>query len=448
MAAAVDPDALTVVDGRLPIEQIDLVLPSLEQGRRVLVRAEQRLRHLSRAPYLVGVARDTLEKLDRQLTRATREARRATTAARVASAIFGEKEPRSYLLLVQNNAELRGTGGLIGNWTVVHTDDGRLAVDDMHQTSEWNNKLRDAPANYEASEDYHARYDPLLPQYQLQTVNYSPDFPSVAQVLLDRAPLVGLTDLDGVMAVDPLGLAALLKLSGSVEVSGWPTAIGADNVVDVTLHDQYFAFAAGGDTAARSNFVGSVAEAAVAKATSGVLGAPAKLGEVLGKAADGGHILMSFARPAEERAAEQLGFAGKLEPTKSDSLLVSDVNQSANKLDYYLKRSVDYRVRLQPTADGDAATATATATESRSTTPRRRADFPRSSADPSTTDSRQARTVSSSRCTRRSTSTKSSREGSRWHRRWGRKRAATSRRSPWTSRQAVHARCASRSPER
>ena len=38
----------------------------------------------------------------------------------------GADGPRDYLLVFQNNAEIRATGGLPGSWARLHAEDGKL----------------------------------------------------------------------------------------------------------------------------------------------------------------------------------------------------------------------------------------------------------------------------------------------------------------------------------
>ncbi len=138
---------------------------------------------------------------------------------------------------------------------------------------------------FEAPTDYRNRYTQFAPATTLQNINLSPDFPSVGQVLMSLAPQAGVGAVDGVLAVDPEGLAALLQLTGPVDVVGWPTQITAENVVDVTLRDAYAAFE---DTPERADFLGDVAQVAVDAATNGNLGRPAQIAKVLGRAAHEG----------------------------------------------------------------------------------------------------------------------------------------------------------------
>ncbi|MFO7589452.1 MAG: DUF4012 domain-containing protein, partial [Acidimicrobiia bacterium] len=261
----------------------------------------------------------------------------------------GGRAPRTYLLVVQNNAELRATGGLIGNWGLLTAVDGKVSVGELFEPGAWNSGvLADPTASRGAPADFEALF-PFRPLYSMQDANLSPDFPTAARVLTNLAPSAGVPPLDGVIAVDPVGLAALLELAGPVVVPGWPTQISAATVVDVTLRDQYARFE---DQTARSDFLGDVAKAVVDAATAGNLGRPARIAQVLGGAAHDGHLTLSFTRPAEQRLAEQLDVAGEVRPARSDTLGVYTQNGAQNKIDYYLERSIDYRVRVEPT-EGD-----------------------------------------------------------------------------------------------
>ena len=356
ITSAVDPDKLEIVDGRLPLEQVRKVTPSLRDGARALHLALARLDELRRQPFLLGPVRDAIDKIRPQLARADREASRAEAASRLAPAIFGGNGPRTYLLVVQNNAEARATGGFIGSYAIMTARDGTIHVGSIIRTKTWNEAVRALPNPVlSAPADYLARYTQFLPTTTLQNINLSPDFPSVAQALMSLAPQVGLPQVDGVLSVDPVGLAALLELTGPVTVSSWPEPIDAGNVVNTTLRDAYAAYAT---TPERADFLGDVAKAAVEKATHGKLGKPAQVAKVLGKAAHQGHLILAFTRPAEQQLAVQLGVAGEMGAIRSDAIAVTTSNASANKLDYYLDRSIGYRVKLRPSDDGSSAGAT------------------------------------------------------------------------------------------
>jgi hypothetical protein len=140
-----------------------------------------------------------------------------------------------------------------------------------------------------------------------------------------------------------------------VVVPQWPTDITADNVVDVTLRDAYAVLGTEAQTEERVDFLGDVAHESVEAATSGTLGTPARIARALGKAAHEGHLVLAFRRADEQRLADQLDVAGRVRPSRGDTLAVTTSNFAANKIDYYLDRTIDYRVKLAPDTRGERA---------------------------------------------------------------------------------------------
>ena len=279
ITTAVHPEALQVVDGTLPIGEVREVGPKLEAGSAALTSALGKLDSLVDDPYLLPQVEDAVNKVHKQLAQAEGEARRAAAAAKLAPAIFGGDGPRRYLLVVQNNAESRATGGFIGSYALMTAENGKVDVGDMIRAGNWNVGVRADPnAKLEAPLDYLRRYTQFSPKTTVQNINMSPDFPSVSEALTSLSTAAGVGPVDGVMSVDPAGLAALLELSGPVNVPSWPYGeINAGNVVQVTLRDAYEKF--DDQSPERADFLGDVAKAAVDQATSGTLGKPAQLAQ-------------------------------------------------------------------------------------------------------------------------------------------------------------------------
>ena len=234
--------------------------------------------------------------------------------------------------------------------------------------------LHDQPdaSTFDAPADYLNRYSLFSPATTLQNVNLSPDFPSVAEALMSLAPQAGLTKVDGVMAVDPAGLAALPRDSPDRSmVEGWPTQITSANVVKTTLSDACTRSSktcrtARGLSRRASRRSRSTRRPRAASAS------PLSIAKVLGAAAHQGHIILAFARPEEQRLAVELGVSGKMEPVRSDAIALTTSNMGGNKIDYYLQRNVDYSVHIDPDADATSVDRDRHGLERpRSTTPHR-----------------------------------------------------------------------------
>ena len=139
-------------------------------------------------------ARARRRRQDLRATRAAdREAQHAAVAARIAPAIFGGEGDRTYLLVVQNNAESRATGGFIGSYGLITAQDGKLHRRRPPPDQDVGRHDRAAGAGHISGPGrLPRRYAQFRPQTTLQNVNLSPDFPSVAQVLTSLAPQAGL----------------------------------------------------------------------------------------------------------------------------------------------------------------------------------------------------------------------------------------------------------------
>jgi UDP-N-acetylmuramyl pentapeptide phosphotransferase/UDP-N-acetylglucosamine-1-phosphate transferase len=358
VSATVVPESLTVFNGRVDLAEVQRVTPALDRAADALEESLVRVRDVADDPYLISPVRKAARQVRAQLVQSAGEARRTADAARLAQKILGGDGTRRYLLVVQNNAEARATGGFIGSYGVLTAQDGKVSVGKLLRTGSWNAAIAQAAGvKLNAPAAYVRRYGQFQPERVLQNVNLSPDFPTVADVLMSLTDEAGLGKVDGVMAVDPKGLAALLQLTGPVNVPGWPTPITADNVVDVTLRDAYAEFAR---TPERADFLGDVAQVVVDQATSGELGKPAQVARVLGAAAHEGHISLAYARADEQRLARQLATHGAAPHSgQRDVFEVTTSNVSANKLDYYLRRVFDYRITLDPDAPAGEPNASA-----------------------------------------------------------------------------------------
>jgi hypothetical protein len=181
------------------------------------------------------------------------------------------------------------------------------------------------------------------PKRPFANANSSPHFPSVAQALASLYRQSGGRPVDGVVAVDPIGLAALLQAVGPVQVKEWPVPIAAENAVSILLFEQYVRYQ--GDE--RIDFLSKVTDAVwqrLTTSTPGVLG----LATALSPALAGKHMQVSSLHPAEEGVLDRLGVNGAMAPMWGDFLGMVTQNGSGNKMDWFLRRAVDYRARFDP----------------------------------------------------------------------------------------------------
>jgi hypothetical protein len=155
--------------------------------------------------------------------------------------------------------------------------------------------------------------------------------------------------VDGVLAVDPYALKAILAATGPVTVEDG-TTVSAEDVVPFVLHDQYIDESINEPgRAERQDRLADVAAAAV-DALAGRVDA-ATLVEELMQAAYHRHVLAWSNVPEEQRGWEAGGIDGELD---RQSTLVSLVNRGCNKLDWFV--DVSASLEFAPTPQGREGT--------------------------------------------------------------------------------------------
>lgn len=358
LTATADPDQLRIVNSTVNLDQLARLRPEFERTATLLTSAQQRIDGIDRT-FLIGPIEDAVLKLDRRIARAARDSRTAAISSRILPSILGQGVNRRYLLAMQNNAEARATGGFIGNYAELTAVEGKVDMGDVEPIRNLNPTSGET-RTLEAPEEYLLRYGRFHPERLWQNVNTSPDVPTVGAVEASLVAQAPFGPVDGVVTIDPQGLAAILRITGPITVPGWPEPVTAENVVDTTLRDAYIYFE--GDNQRREDFLGDVADAAWDAFSNRDLGSPGSVVKELARATRAKHLTLWFADPEAQRLARRAGADGAVPRKTSDLVLVTTGNAAQNKIDFFLKRKLRYDVTLFPRDDTDEVGARATLT--------------------------------------------------------------------------------------
>lgn len=258
--------------------------------------------------------------------------------------MIGADGPRRYLLAIANTAEERGSGGMILSFGELDSSGGRFrlgpfgSVDKVPLPGAVDNNL---PA------DFKQRWDGYPYDSNWRQANLGADFPTVAPVLSQMYQASTGKPVDGVIQIDPSGVAALLRGTGPVDVPGLGT-VSADDVVDFTLNRAYFQFP---DRTQRQDALGDVARAALDRLLSGNYPSMRTLARALADSADGRHILMWSDDQATVQNLRYFDVQGALPPPRRRAFSLAVENMGGNKLDYYLDTALQLRSRPSPRGD-------------------------------------------------------------------------------------------------
>jgi len=349
---AADPEVFRVHAGTLDLARMTALRPSVDRSLRVTEQASGQLRAV-RSPWVLPTVDRELVRLQGRIRSAVDQARTLDDVVRVAPALLGADGPRHYFLAVQNEAELRGGGGLIGNYGELTADGGRVRLTRFGRIQDLNPPELVARRHLSGPADYVARYGRFGVEHYFQDASFSPDFPSTAQVIEQLYPQSGGQAVDGVISVDPFALAAILRLTGPVSVAGWPVPITADNAPQILLHDQYLALG----QSTRTDFLSTTTRAVFDRLISGALPGPTAVLDDLGPAVRAKHIMIHALRAGEEELVARMGATGAVPSVNGDFIAVVGQNASQSKIDWYIRRHVSYDATVDPGAGTVRATA-------------------------------------------------------------------------------------------
>ncbi len=276
--------------------------------------------------------------------------------AELAPALLGAEAPRSYLLVAQNNDELRAAGGFISGIGILRLDKGQISADlqDAYSVDNWALPHPDAPAPL-------ARFmqaDVLA----LRDANWSPDFPSSAQVIQGLYQLNKNVGVDGVIAFDLNFVQALVGALEPLNMPGYQRPLTGGNVITAmrTIWAQPLDSEAtvtptsGGGSdwwKHRKDFMGDLMRATLEKAQGGDI-RPGSLLFAIKEALDRRHLLISVNDPAVQALLAESGWNGALQPGSGDFVALVDSNVGWNKVNGRVEQTLAYTVTLS--ADGAA----------------------------------------------------------------------------------------------
>ncbi len=259
--------------------------------------------------------------------------------------ILGTGQKKKYLVLFQNNMELRPTGGFIGSYGVLSVDSGRLSELNVNDV-------------YSADGQLKGHVEPPLPlkeylgqaNWWLRDSNWDPDFPTSAQ----RAEwfLNKETDqrVDGVLALDLNVVKDILSFTGPIFLPDYNLGISDKNLYEVTqgeVQDNFFP-----GTHKKASFLTALSRQLLFEIGKTETKNKGVLMKSFVKNLDERHIQVYFQSSKLEDPILMLGWGGAMgdlscgEGCYQDSVGLVEANLGFNKANYFVSRKVDLSMNL------------------------------------------------------------------------------------------------------
>lgn len=256
--------------------------------------------------------------------------------------IFGSDKEKTYLILFQNDKELRATGGFLTSYALFRVEKGKIRVERSEDIYSLDDSILQHPTAPAEILTYHKD----VSQFYIRDSNLSPDL--VESIKLFNSLYNTSTkkvNYDGIITIDSKVLVDMLRIFGDTQVDGITFSSEIDKRCDCpqvlyTLFDlvdrpvNYI----------KTNRKGILGDLMYALFYKAIGFSPSKywgtLTQEMFKDLNEKHILLYFKDPEIQNAVEKMNYAGRVRDYTSDYLYINDVNFAGAKSNMFVSHTI------------------------------------------------------------------------------------------------------------
>ncbi len=346
------------------VQTLDAIMPKLDSVTEKLKLAQAEVDQIDPNHYpdsLFGKSiRSKVVEIQDTVGSSVKALSEAGPLVKLLPELLGQSGEKTYMLLFQNDAELRPTGGFLTAYAYIKVLKGKitpLESNDIYSLDARFTKKLPAPEPIK-------KYLPLVYNWNLRDMNLSPDFKASMDVFYSNYHSVpGARVVDGIIAIDTQVPVELLKVLGPIGVGGWgnftaetdkrcdcPQVIYAlEEIADRpvnTLKDQ------------RKAVLGPLMHSILANA----MGSPKhKWPQLLTVGLDAiknKHLMFYFLNDNSQKLAEDFNSAGRIAAFDGDYLHINDSNFGGAKSNMFTTQDVEVEYELSGTEINKTVTIT------------------------------------------------------------------------------------------
>lgn len=346
------------------VKILNKILPEVDKVEPQLKKASNEVASIdvNKYPQTLGQYRlkSQVETGKNFITGAYYAVTQAKDALLQAPSALGEPDPKTYLLIFQNDKELRPTGGFMTAYAFLILDKGRVnssQSDDIYRLDE---KLLSVCKSKICPLSPPAPIVKYLPEangkprtaWSMRDSNISPDVPTAMKQFEKMYELLGEgIPWDGIILIDTHAVEDLIKITGPIEVFGTTYSGDKDNRCNcpnvIYELEAYSQIIEKGEKD-RKAILGTLMQQLLARSLGS---ATDKLPEFINagvKLAQGKHLMFFMHENKLQESLNKLDWTGQVKPYKYDYLMVNDANFAGGKTNLYVQDDVKLDINIDP----------------------------------------------------------------------------------------------------
>ena len=337
----------------LAVKTLDKITPQIDNIEKYLLDARKEIDAVdpNRYPAIFGGEKvhTQLADLRTLIDQGATAISSAKPLVKILPQLLGADSEKKYLVIFQNNSELRPTGGFMTDYAIFRVDEGVIKVD----TSADIYSLDATIPHHPAAPRPILQYLPLVSTFNLRDTNLSPDFKVSMDTFKDMYKQAGAYKrVDGIIAIDTQVLVNTIAILGDMSVDG--TSFSSKTVPQCNCPQVIYQLESMVDTPTnhivnnRKGIIGDLMYAIMQKAFSSspkLYWGPlfqTMIAEINQK-----HVLFNLENQDAQQGLEALNAAGRILDFKGDYLHINEANFGGAKSNMFIEESVTQNYQIK-----------------------------------------------------------------------------------------------------
>ncbi len=271
--------------------------------------------------------------------------------------ILGSDSPKHYMLLFQNDKELRATGGFMTAFADLEINKGKINTDVSDDIYRLDEQLLKVCRNKICPLTPPLAIVKYLPEFDgkprkawsMRDSNLSPDVPTSAQEFEKMYRMLGQgLSFDGIIYIDTKVVEEILRVTGAIEVYGVKYSSDNDprcNCPNIIYELEHYAEIASKGEADRKAILGVLMQQIMARALGADVQQLPILARTVVELANQKHILFYMHDAKIQQAADKLNWTGRIKSYDGDYLHINDSNFAGGKSNLYVEQTVSQEIK-------------------------------------------------------------------------------------------------------